>query len=253
MSRQVIINGGWEPVDNIDYEAAPTPYELVEQYGYDWQVELGEGTYPVWDESMRLWLNEQIYQNFMYRVIGQETGADFFRWLRVKLNQIMPVVNPVAKFSLGLTADSEDWRLVAEIVTESGNNYSGTTTANGTDTLTNSGQNVTSTSADTSSKASNLSSTTPQVQLSGNENYMTGLVENGSEGHSSGTETATLGTKSKTETESNSTFDQTNKTNVDEKHYEGLAAEVAQRWVDAAPDILGNIYAGLESLFVQVW
>lgn len=254
MTRQVIINAGWEPNDaSVDYEGSPTPYELVELYGYDWQEELGEGSYPIWDESMRKWLNEQIYNNFLYRNIGQETGTDFFRWMRIKLNQIMPILNPVAKFALGLTEESRDWRLVAEIVTESGNTFNGTTTADGTGTVTNSGENVTTTVADTSSKASNLTSTTPQTQLSGAENYMTGLVENGSEGNSSGTETARLGTSSKDVSNSVSTFDQTNATNSDEKHYEGLGAELARRWADAAPDILGNIYAGLESLFVQVW
>ena len=237
----------------IDWWGAPTPYTLVEKYGYDWQDELGEDAYPIWDESMREWLNSQIYSYFMYREIGQETGETFFRWMRLRMNQIMPVINPIAAFALGKTAASDDWRLVAEIVTESGNKYKGTTSATSTENTATGGSNVTEVDNSTTAKASNLTSETPQTQLSGNENYMTGLVESGSKSDGTSRETQKLGSTVDTATSTNSAFDQTNDANSDEKHYEGLAAEVAQRWLEAAPDILGNIYAGLESLFVQVW
>ncbi len=82
---------------------------------------------------------------------------------------------------------------------------------------------------------------------------MTGLVESGSKSDGTSRETQKLGSTTDTVTDSSSAFDQSNTGNVDEKHYEGLAAELAQRWIEAAPDVLGNIYAGLESLFVQVW
>lgn len=254
MIRQLLVNAGSDDTKPyIDWWGAPTPYTLVEKYGFDWQEELGEGTYPIWDESMREWLNNQIYSYFLYREIGQETGEDFFRWMRLKLNQIMPVINPVAAFSLGKTAISDDWRLVAEIVSESSNNYKGNTNASGTENVKLGGSNVTSVENETTAKASNLTSETPQTQLSGNENYMTGLVESGSKSDGSSKETQTLGSTTDTTSSNSSTFDQSNKTDSDEKHYEGLAAEIAQQWIEAAPDILGNIYAGLESLFVQVW
>lgn len=249
----------------VSYLESPTPYDLVEVYGYDWQEELGESAYPVWDETMREWLNGQIYSNFKYREIGQETGEEFFRWLRIRLNQIMPVVNPVAAFSLGRDATEYDWRLTSEVIGKYAQANSGSNTSEYTQSSTSevgtqeSGQNVTSTTANTSSKNSNLTSTTPQVQLSGNKNYMTGLVENGAEGQSSGTETATLGSREDTDAKSDATGKQVDTLGVkvdsdsDVKTYEGLSAELAQRWLDAAPDILGNIFAGLESLFVQVW
>lgn len=253
MIRQVFVNGVWDGSYEPYYDEGVTPYEIVELCGYDWQAELGEGTYPIWDESMREWLNTQIYNNFLYREIGQETAESFFRWMRLKMNQIMPVLNPIAAFALGKTAASEDWRLVSETITTGSGKQAGESHNTGNDTSVNSGENTTTTTADTNSQMSNLASTTPQVQLSGTENYMTGLDETGSRGHSEGTDTTTLGTKNVTDSTGDGSWKQDSESESDTKHYEGLAAELAQRWLEAAPDLLGNIYAGLESLFVQVW
>lgn len=253
MIRQIWVDGIVDGPDEPDYNLAPCPYELVEQYGYDWQKELGEGTYPIWDETMREWLNEQIYLNFQYREIGQETPESFFRWMRIKMNQIMPVLNPVAAFALGKDAASEDWRLVQETITSQKSNNTYNTKSNFDQTSTDSGTNTTTSSADTNSQMSDLTSATPQVQLSGTENYMTGLNETGSRGHSEGTDTTTLGTKNVTGGTNTSDWTQNGGIDADEKVYSGLAAELAQRWLEAAPDFLGNVYAGLESLFVQVW
>ncbi len=250
---------------DIDWDGSFTLYDIVNKLGYDFQAQLGAGTYPIWDESMREWLNNEIYENFEYREIGQETAEDFFRWLRIKLNRIMPTLNPVAAFALGKESNPEDWRLIRESITKWGQTggSSGSIVNDNTEDYTgkiaNTGNTTTTSSASTSSKNSTLTSATPQVQLSGSENYMTGLNEAGAEGNSNGTEKQVNDLSQDTTTnrkfKANETSSSTNQADGDSdtKEYEGLKAELAQRWIDASPDILGVIFTGLESLFVQVW
>ena len=83
---------------------------------------------------MREWLNNEIYLNFEYREIGQETADDLFKWLRIKMNRIMPVINPVAAFALGKESNPEDWRLIRESLTQWGQTGSSTGTVSSDNT-----------------------------------------------------------------------------------------------------------------------
>lgn len=57
--------------------------------GYD----LGMDTYPIYQSSYRLMLNDKIYTHYAYREIGFETPALFKHYLNMKMNEIMPYYN----------------------------------------------------------------------------------------------------------------------------------------------------------------
>lgn len=231
----------------------PTPYELVERFGFDWQAELNKTGYPIWDETKREWLNERIYDYFLYREIAQETGGEFFHWARIKLWQIMPTINPVAALTLGDGAAAADWQTTGKSVTDTETHdtgkseTSGQRSDKGTDTL------IDKSTQEGVSKSSALDSTTPQVQLTTDENYMTGLSETGatSSGTSEQNSTQTTDGTSTTAETGTTASDATGKTSF--YSYDGNEAERARRWMEAAPDILGAVYAALEPLFIQVW
>lgn len=231
----------------------PTPYELVTRYGYVWADELNKGNYPIWDESKRAWLNEQLYEYFCYREIAQETGAEFFHWIRIKLYQVMPSINPVASLTLGENAAQAEWEVTGKQVTESESTGKGSTESNaerkdtGTDTL------VDTSTQEGTSRSSVLDSTTPQVQLTTDENYMTGLSETGATSTGTSEQNSTQktdGTSTTTGLETTNTSDTGTATTTS---YNGQLTDRAAAWIENAPDILGIIYAALEPCFMQLW
>lgn len=138
-------------------DESPTLYDCVELYGMDWQEAMSD--YPIFDEAKRDWLNTRVYDHFAYREIGQETAADHFRLIRRTMHEMMPALNPM--FAV---LDGE-----VDILT----GYAGTSTSAST----------------TGSTARQLFSTTPQTQLSGDENYATNITDTESSGKDSGTTT----------------------------------------------------------------
>lgn len=235
----------------VEYDRGPTPYELVERYGYDWDKELAG--YPIWDEERRSWLNRRIYENFMYREIAQDTGADFFRWANVKLNQVMPVINPVAAAALGFDPDKTDFTVsaVSRTRTDAGYTDDGTSSSESAEKSTS--DLTTTNDGSATNKATSVTSTTPQVQLSGEENYMDALQEDGTKSESTAKEvqageTTGSGTASGEDHKEGTSWQETTGTQQG-----GSWARLEADWLDNAPDILGTVYAALESLFVQVW
>ena len=134
-------------------DEAPTLYDLVNLYGEAYDDALSD--YPIWDEGKRAWLNNRIYNKFAYREIGVDTPAKFLFFLRRRMNDMMPTVNPLfeALQDVDILTGYETYEDV-----------------------------------DASSKANaeqaNLYSATPQTQLSGNKNYATNLTE--TEGENTG-------------------------------------------------------------------
>lgn len=120
----------------------PVLYDIVHLYG----EELDFGDYPIWDESKREWLEYRIYEHFEYRKIAQDTPAKFNKFLKRRMAEMMPTINPI--FALLDQAD-----LSKEYMTW---DESDSTSANGGTQET-------------------LFSDTPQTQLSGEENYATNL------------------------------------------------------------------------------
>lgn len=144
---------------------------LVEN-GFD----LGLDKYPIFDESYREQLNAKIVEHYFFREIGFETPQLFKRFLNRKMNEIMPFYNQLYKSTL---KDFDPF-----------NNYDLTTTGTSTGTTDQSRdysrtENTTTdatsdTTNDTNSKARTLVSATPQMQLSGNEDYATNITDSDS-------------------------------------------------------------------------
>lgn len=260
----------------INYvDRGPTPYELVEQYGYDWDSELG--SYPIWDETKRKWLNDLIYGEFQYREIAQDTGYEFFKWMRIRLNQIMPTINPVAAAALGYDDAKKDFTVTGHSTQHVGSTYENSSESTGSTEYTNTSKGDTSenskgtstlateNTANGTGKSTVLNSTTPQIQLTSDQNYMDALQESGStnestanEKQSGNTETSATGSSTRNDTGTGSNTNTGETSGKQEQETEttqqaGTYAQLASDWIANAPDILGTIFAGLESCFVQVW
>lgn len=128
--------------------------------------ELGLDEYPIFDEAYRAPLNAMIIEHFFFREIGLETPELFKRFLNRKMNEIMPAYNQLL-LSTRLQFDP----LINSKITTDAN----------TDATQNSNGTTTGTSHDTGTGRV-LASTTPQMQLAGNEDYATGLTDSNSVG-----------------------------------------------------------------------
>lgn len=137
-------------------DEAPTLYDVVNLYGEDYEGAMSD--YPIWDESKRAWLNNRIYEKFAFREIGTDTPAKFLFFLRRRMNDMMPTVNP-------MFAALEDVDILEGYET------------------------FDDVSADSKSSAeqANLYSATPQTQLSNAKNYATNLTQ--TEGENAGEST----------------------------------------------------------------
>lgn len=143
---------------------------LVEN-GFDLQLT----DYPIFDETYRPILNAKIESRYWFREIGQETPAMFRFMLKRKMNEIMPFYNELYKTTL-----HEMNPFVNYDVTTTGSNE-----AKRSDTRANvHNENVSSTSAADSNATSSgrtVVSQTPQMQLSGQDDYATNLTDSTSE------------------------------------------------------------------------
>lgn len=203
-----------------------TLYDCVDKYAYSMADILGE--YPVWDTTaandIRVMINGLVYDFFAYREIAVETPEMFATYAQIRMARTMRrVLNICKPYFDGITG--EPWKIT------------GSTDSTSSTERTPDLETVNASSSE--SKATALTSDTPQVQLSGTENYMTGLSESGSSAESSSTTTST-GTEA-VEAVNSAT------------EHAGNAAEQMGRWVAAYPDVVGLIFEGLEPLFMQVW
>jgi len=184
-----------------------TLYDIIEKYSYTMAEVLGE--YPVWvttgADDLRDIINGYLYDYFANREIASETPEQFVRYAKLRMRRTMLKLLPIAAKFWDGSALADDWEL------------SGSTTS------------TSEASGNATSKATALQSDTPQVQLSGLENYMSGLSESGSESDTTSDETVDTAVKS------------------------GNLGARASAWFAQAPDIIGLMQDGLEPLFMQVW
>lgn len=142
---------------------------------------VGLGGYPIFDPKFRSVLNGMIVDRYMNREIGSESLSDFRRMLRSRMNEIMPFYNQMYRadnlefnplFSLDIQTDVFGKTISVmsgESDTESSGNEKGRIDQTG------SGNSETETSSD--SKSRGVTSDTPQVQLSGSEDYASALAD----------------------------------------------------------------------------
>lgn len=195
-----------------------------------WEVlelesDIGLNQYPIFDEAYRDGLNKKIIEHFWSREIGQESISMFRQQLRKKMNEIMPYWNQQYEIS----RIKFDPLKTMSVKTVSGTEGQAIVT----------GEGESASSSDSKSRA--VSSTFPQVQLSGNGDYADQAQDNISE-------TKATGTTAETQTTNNSgTVDS------ETSGYQGnpaiLIAEYRATLVNTDMDVINQ----LETLFMGIW
>lgn len=139
---------------------------LIEN-GFD----IGLEDYPIFDEAYRAGLNGKIMSHYWFREIGQETPALFRFMLKRKMNEIMPFYNELYKSTLLEIDPLSNYRMTT---TNKGTSEQETTRTNKHDETSGSTSSTTSSS---DANARNLVSQTPQMQLSGHDDYATNITD----------------------------------------------------------------------------
>lgn len=202
---------------------------MINDPGDGSKLELGAGTYPIYDETERVPLNKKIIDHFWLREIGQETIARFTFMLGRTMREVMPLYNqlylsariefdPLATYNLSTIRD-------------------GTATENATGTST--GHN----SSTTASASRSVSSSTPQTQLAGDEDYATGAADANSNTTVSSDSTGTSGNTGAT------TQNDTSRTTG----FQGSAADLLNKYRSTILNIDMNVIHELDDCFMLVW
>lgn len=189
------------------------------------ETDIGLNDYPIFDPDYRAVLNEKIINHFWTREIGMETISMFRHQLRRKMHEIMPYWNqhykasqiqfdPLKTVSIKTVTDN-----IGEAIV--------------------SGEGDTTSTSDAKSRA--VSSTLPQVMLSGNGDYAESAQDNISNTTATGTSTESQTTNSTGNVES------------DTSGYQGsaaiLVAEYRATLVNTDMDVINQ----LETLFMGIW
>jgi len=129
--------------------------------------------YPIFDETYREGLNAKIIEHYYFREIGMETPELFSRFLRRRMNEIMPYFNDLYRTTLHNFDPLKNYDLTT----------TGDSTAHGLGTQVLDRDDTTwiDTESDTDSTARALVHNTPQMQLSNQEDYATNVTDNTSE------------------------------------------------------------------------
>lgn len=202
---------------------------LVEN-GFD----IGLNSYPIYDEAYRATLNNLIIEHFYFREIAFETAQLFKRFLNRKMNEIMPYYNQMYKSQL----------LEFKPLT----NYDFQETTDRTinqNTTSDTKVNATSNQQDTSTSRS-LYSATPQIQLSGSEDYATNLTDATSNATSDG-----VRKEDNNVTGNNDTLDSYVRKLAG---YSGITpASMLMEYRESIINVNLMVFAELEPLFMQIW
>lgn len=214
---------------------------LVEN-GFD----LGMTDYPIFDEAYREPLNAKICEHFWFREIGQETPQMFKRLLNRTMNEVMPYYNQLYKTTLDEFSPFD--------------NYDITTTGNSDESRTAQRDYERDETATATASAKNASdatsrvvvSNTPQMQLSGREDYATSITD------SKSANTATSDSDSTNEVRaSDTTSDTAHTTNGYVTHRAGTLgitkSDALMRFRDTLLNIDMMVIHELDSLFMGIW
>lgn len=165
---------------------------LVEN-GFD----LGLDKYPIFDEEYRSGLNAKITEHYWFREIGMETPQLFKRFLNRRMNEIMPFYNQLYESALldfdPMANHRMETRGESSGESEQTRDYERAEKAEGT------------TANSTGSDARTLVSATPQMQLSGREDYATNITDSKSETKADGTTSTASSAKDSSTSGANST------------------------------------------------
>lgn len=173
---------------------------------------IGLDAYPIFDENYRKQLNDKIIRHYWFREIGFETPGMFKEFLNRKMNEIMPFYNQLYNSTLIQFDPLQNYDM-----TTTGSSKGESAQVRDYERQETTETNATSdTSNDTESKARTLVSVTPQMQLSGQEDYATNLTDSESNTKSNG----------KSEQNSNALTNANDTTNVNANSMEDYASRV---------------------------
>lgn len=138
--------------------------ELIES-GFD----PGFDSYPIFDEDYRLRLNMLIYNRYRFREIGVTPPARFAFFFQRKMKEIMPYYNKLYESALIEFNPLHTTDMATEGSTSG--------KATGTGERVSSNEGTTTATSDNTDKSRVISSTTPQMQLSNNEDYASAATD----------------------------------------------------------------------------
>lgn len=168
---------------------------------------LGMDKYPIFNEDYREFLNNKIYNHFWFREIGLETPALFKKFLNRKMNEIMPFYNQLYNSTLEKFSAFENYDLSNKSNTKSSRDeMRDITRTDNSSAISDSGS-----SAKANGTSRTVVSNTPQMQLSGHEDYASNLTDtasdNTSETYAKQTDTTNSSSTDNTKASSNDNQD----------------------------------------------
>lgn len=155
--------------------------------------DLGLRDYPIFDESYREQLNGKIIEHYWFREIGLETPGLFKRFLNRKMNEIMPYYNQLYESTLKKFDPYVNYDMQTTGTTNSDHKEQRNIAHD--ETVSTDAKSTTDSSTDGTSRT--LVSQTPQMQLSGHEDYASNITDTASKttATGSGTQNSTANTK----------------------------------------------------------
>lgn len=218
---------------------------LVEN-GFD----LGLRDYPIFDEAYREPLNNKIIEHFFFREIGLETPGLFKRFLNRKMNEIMPYYNQLYKSALHDFDPFSNYDMYTTGSSSGSSDHSRDYSRTESTTTSADG----STTSDTESDARTLVSVTPQMQLSGNEDYATNITDSESKTTANGTSRQS---SSASTGASDKTADSTSTTEDYVTHVSGISgitkSQALQQFRDTFLNIDMLVIGELNELFMGIY
>ena len=143
----------------------------------DNDFDIGLNKYPIFDDKYRNLLNNKIIEHYWFREIGLETPQLFKMFINRKMNEIMPYYNQLYNSELleinplyNYYVDTDEKRITNEDANRNAN-----TEATSSDTATS------KYNGEANAKARAVTSETPQMQLSGREDYASALNDSASD------------------------------------------------------------------------
>lgn len=222
---------------------------LVES-GFD----LGLRDYSIFDEKHREVLNAKILDHYWFREIGLETPALFRRFLNRKMNEVMPFYNKLymtESAEIEMAKNPIDNNDLVRTSTES-SSYDNEKRA--VSDSTTDAESTSTVDTDGSGKSRAMQSSTPQMQLSGREDYASNVADSANESKSvSKTDSdSTTGTRAESSDSGHGSSVRTF-----EERVKGLSSMSKGEAIDRARAALTNIdmmvVEELDGLFMSVY
>lgn len=207
--------------------------------------DLGLANYPIFSEGYRDSLNKKILDRYYNREIGCETVQQFRKFMRRRMNEIMPYYNQMY-LSEKMKIDPLNTVNMSTVVDSVGDStasgaMSGTSTSTGTSDQTTTAE----------SKSRSVDMVTPQNELAGQGDYATGAQDNisGTNGGSKAENAENSESGTTSDTEANTTSHTENKTSG----YSGSQAVLLNEFRKTFLNIDVEIIEELSDLFMQIW